>query len=200
MKLWSRFCRVLAIGLVIPGKILRNLVARLLKPCFRSAGTKVRFSPFDRFDFHEIDIGDDVFIASGAWFAGRKIRIGSHVMFGPRVMIQAGAHQFRGTDGWMSGQPEVDREKVKGVIIEDNVWIAANVTLIDGAFVGEGSVIGAGSLVSGVIPPNSIAVGVPARVIRPRLDELGLEEYSLPIKVGWEGISVQLPLPPIRRP
>ncbi len=164
----------------------RRVCMLVVKSCFKSAGSKVRFNPFDHFDHSEIEIGDDVFIGSGAWFAGRKISIGSHVMFGPGVMIQAGAHQLRAVAGWMSEEKEMPREEVKGVTIQDNVWIAANVTLIDGAFVGEGSVIGAGSLVTGSIPPNSIAVGAPAKVIKPRLDEEGLRTY-LAFRSGRKG-------------
>ena len=54
------------------------------------------------------------------------------------------------------------------VVIEDDVWIGARVILLSGAHIGEGSVISAGSVVSNKIPPYSIAVGNPARVIANR--------------------------------
>jgi acetyltransferase-like isoleucine patch superfamily enzyme len=57
----------------------------------------------------------------------------------------------------------------QGITIEDDVWVGSNAIFLDGAHVGRGSVIGAGSVVRGNIPPYSIAVGVPARVIRSRM-------------------------------
>jgi acetyltransferase-like isoleucine patch superfamily enzyme len=57
---------------------------------------------------------------------------------------------------------------VAKVIIEDDVWIGANATILPGVRVGKGSVIGAGSVVTNDIPEYSIAVGIPARVISKR--------------------------------
>ena len=56
----------------------------------------------------------------------------------------------------------------QGVFIEDDVWIGAHVTVTDGVRIGKGSVIGAGAVVTRDIPPYSVAVGVPARVIKSR--------------------------------
>ena len=52
------------------------------------------------------------------------------------------------------------------IIIKDNCWIAANVTVCGGVKIGVGSVIAAGSVVTKGIPPNSLARGVPCKVIR----------------------------------
>lgn len=157
----------------IPQLALRPIARRW----FKRIGRNVKFDPLDHFNFHEIEIGDNVFIGPGAWFAGRKIKIGSHVMFGPRVMIQAGRHDYAATNGLMNQQPELPSDRVAGVRIGNDVWIAANVTLIDGACVGDGSVVAAGAVVTGPIPPNSIAAGVPARVIRTRMPASDWETY-----------------------
>ena len=52
------------------------------------------------------------------------------------------------------------------VILEDNVWIGDNVTVLPGVTIGKGSIIGSNAVVSKSIPPYSIAVGIPARVIK----------------------------------
>ena len=52
-----------------------------------------------------------------------------------------------------------------GVVIEDDVWIAANVVLLDGAILRRGCVVGAGSLVREELPPYSVNVGSPTRII-----------------------------------
>jgi acetyltransferase-like isoleucine patch superfamily enzyme len=57
----------------------------------------------------------------------------------------------------------------KGIVIENSVWIGAGAVILDGVRIGTGSVIGAGAVVTKDIPPDSIAVGVPARVIRKRI-------------------------------
>jgi acetyltransferase-like isoleucine patch superfamily enzyme len=53
-------------------------------------------------------------------------------------------------------------------VVEDDCWIGSNVTFLDGVHVGRGCVIGAGAVVNGTIPDNSIAVGVPAKVVGTR--------------------------------
>lgn len=58
------------------------------------------------------------------------------------------------------------RTESKPIIIEDFVWIGCNVTILGGVTVGKGSVIGAGSLVTKDIPPNVMAAGIPAKVIK----------------------------------
>jgi acetyltransferase-like isoleucine patch superfamily enzyme len=59
-------------------------------------------------------------------------------------------------------------ESGEGITIEDDVWIGAGVTVLDGVTIGTGSVIGAGAVVTRDIPSYSVAVGVPAKVIKNR--------------------------------
>ena len=54
----------------------------------------------------------------------------------------------------------------KPITIGDNVWLGGHVIVLPGVTIGDGSVIGAGSVVTGDIPPRSLAVGTPAKVIR----------------------------------
>jgi acetyltransferase-like isoleucine patch superfamily enzyme len=56
----------------------------------------------------------------------------------------------------------------KPVIVDDDVWLGYNVTVLPGVTIGKGSVIGAGSVVTKNIPPYSIAVGNPCKVIGQR--------------------------------
>lgn len=56
--------------------------------------------------------------------------------------------------------------KVKGVCIEDGVWIGNNVLILPGAHIGKKCIIGAGAVVCGRIPPYTISVGNPARPIK----------------------------------
>ncbi|MGE5323689.1 MAG: acyltransferase [Actinomycetota bacterium] len=96
--------------------------------------------------------------SAGAINVGENVIMGQHVCFHPEN------HNFERTDIPIKAQGTTRI----GITIEDDVWVGANVTFLDGAFIGRGSIIGAGSLVRGKIPPHSVAVGAPARVIRTR--------------------------------
>lgn len=110
-------------------------------------------------------IGEETFINTGAIMLDvAPIRIGNRVLIGPRVTLTTAAHpidpNLRATTKLEYGSP---------ITIEDNVWIGASVTIGPGVTIGENSIVGAGAVVMQDVPPNSIAVGVPAKVKR-RLD------------------------------
>ena len=90
--------------------------------------------------------------------------MGSNVIMGQKVSFHAENHLYDRMDLLIRHQGTT----CQGIVIEDNCWIGSNVTILDGAHIATGCVIGAGSIVKGYIPPNSIAVGAPARVIRGR--------------------------------
>lgn len=93
-----------------------------------------------------------------------KIRIGNHVRIAPNVMILGANHNFE------DGNRPIHEQGLtfKTITIEDDVWIAGRVNIMAGVTIGKGSVIGAGSVVTKDIEPYSIAVGVPAKVIKKR--------------------------------
>lgn len=113
-----------------------------------------------------IVIGDHVDIGNGTIFYASKtggIRIGSNTLIAAQSYIIDSDH---GTEkGQLIRKQLLSTDKIT---IGEDVWLAANVTVLKGSDIGEGAVIGAKSLVKGEIPPNSIAVGVPAKVIKER--------------------------------
>lgn len=98
--------------------------------------------------------------------AGEKgtIIIGDNVMIGPNTLLRAEDHRFDRTDIPMCEQGHNSGK----IIIENDVWIGANAVITRDVTIGTGSVIGAGAVVTHDIPPYSVAVGVPARVIKSR--------------------------------
>jgi len=96
--------------------------------------------------------------------AAGGVQIGSQVIMGQHVSFHAENHHYDDLDTPIKEQ-ETRRQ---GIIIEDNCWIGSNATFLDGAWVRTGCVIGAGSVVRGNIPELSVAVGVPAKVVKVR--------------------------------
>jgi acetyltransferase-like isoleucine patch superfamily enzyme len=108
----------------------------------------------------EIRVGRNVFINQNCTFYDLGgLDIADDVMIGPNVSLITSSHPI---------EPSQRRSGViaKPIVIERNVWIAAGATIIGGVTVGENSVIAAGSVVTQDVPPNTLAGGNPARVIR----------------------------------
>lgn len=99
--------------------------------------------------------------------AAGPIAIGENVIMGQHISFHAENHNYDQVDIPITCQGT----RRKGIVIEDDCWVGANTTFLDGARVGRGCVIAAGSLVRGEIPPYSIAVGAPARILRSRLPQ-----------------------------
>lgn len=141
---------------------LRYLVIKLFSPKIISTGISEGVTLFFPWNI-EIDknstLNQGVFLNG---FAG--IKIGEGVRIAPNVSIQSVNHNFENPDEFIYKQGF----KCAKVVIEDDVWIGTNVCINMGVTIGQGSVIGAGSIVVKDIPPYSIAVGVPAKVIRKR--------------------------------
>ncbi|WP_392535749.1 DapH/DapD/GlmU-related protein [Nostoc sp. C117] len=112
-----------------------------------------------------IHIDEDTFIGPNVCIEGPgNIKIGKHCMIAAQSGIYANNHNFADPMEPMKYQG-VTR---KGIVIEDDCWLGHGVTVLDGVTIGKGSVIGAGAVVNKDIPPFSIAVGIPARVVKNR--------------------------------
>ena len=88
-----------------------------------------------------------------------EVVIGVNVLFGPNVTIVTANHPKS------PKEREENLEFGAKVVIENNVWLAAGVTVCPGVTIGENSIIGAGSVVTKSIPKNVVAYGVPCKVI-----------------------------------
>ncbi len=113
----------------------------------------------------QIKICRETFIGPYTCMAGPgRIHIGEYCMIASHCGIYANNHIF--TD--LSRPMRLQGETAEGIVIEDDCWLGTGVKVLDGVRIGRGCVIGAGAVVTKDIPPYSIAVGVPAKVIRTR--------------------------------
>lgn len=96
-------------------------------------------------------------------WAGREsavIRIGNNVLTGPNVQMIAYNHYLE--DGVTLPEHFCEQD----IIVEDTVWLGADVILLAGAKIGQGTIVGAGAVVVGELPPHTVCVGVPAKPIK----------------------------------
>jgi acetyltransferase-like isoleucine patch superfamily enzyme len=111
-------------------------------------------------------IGDDVFMGHFSSFAvAEKIEIGDncHISSGVKIFDNDG-HPLNPSER-KEGFP-VTKERIKPVKLCNNVWVGANAIILKGVTIGENSIVGAGAVVTGDLPPNCIAAGNPAVLIR----------------------------------
>jgi len=130
----------------------------------RSALTLFSRCSLTTFPGAEIRIGNNVGLNGTAITSKKRIQIGDGTMIAPNVIIvDSDFHAQWPPDGrFISSTRDADRE----VVIGKNVWIGMNTVIVKGSRIGDNSIIAACSFVVGRIPPNRLAGGNPARVLR----------------------------------
>ena len=114
-----------------------------------------------------VDYGHSITIGAGSWvnygltaLDVAPIRIGDDVLIGPNCSLYTAIHPME------PGPRRAKWESAAPITLEDNVWLGGGVIVCPGVTIGENSIVGAGAVVTRDVPPNSVAVGNPARVIR----------------------------------
>jgi virginiamycin A acetyltransferase len=111
----------------------------------------------------DVVIGRGTVINSGCvLYTGNGIRIGRNVLIAANCTLAPTNHEFSDP-----GRPICEQGFLPdrgGIVIGDDVWIGANCVLLDGTKIGNGCVVGAASLLRGILPPFSLAHGTPAIV------------------------------------
>ena len=119
----------------------------------------------ERADTGYIRIGNNVYIGTGTTLFGHKgLEIGEHALLAQNITITPYSHKFEDPDNPIITQGG----NCEKVILGRDCYLGMNVCVLYSADVGEGSVVGSGSVVVKPIPPFSVAVGNPAKVIRKR--------------------------------
>lgn len=186
MCVWTRIRGIVFHFLYFPYKCKGKLrVGRhvILRGDF-SIGSKVNIESNVKITHHTI-LGNDILIGANVEFRGAQnskicindgttinrntliigqVTIGKNCSIAPNCVIAGSNHIFKEVHLPINKQGL----SFKGITIEDNVWIGAGVIVVDGVTIGEGCVIGAASVITKNIPPYSVVVGNPYKIIRQR--------------------------------
>jgi len=174
-KITKIISKLLAISIIFFYKIIDRALMCVFRSLFKEYGKNVKFFPLNStFSYSTIEIGNNVFIGDRAYFlaTNSSIKIGDKVMFGPNVTIRGGNHSSHIPGKYMFDYLDSDKLPLddQPVIIESDVWVGTNVTILKGVTIGTGSIIAAGSVVTKNVDPYCIYGGVPAKKIKNRFD------------------------------
>lgn len=115
----------------------------------------------------ELVIGADCAINSGTViYTGNGVKLGDAVLIAANCTLAPTNHAFGDRDRRIRDQGFLPSKG--GIVIGDDVWLGANVVVLDGAVIGQGCVVAAGSVVRGELEPYSIYAGVPAKRVGAR--------------------------------
>lgn len=171
-----------------PSFLWDALWAPVWKRCMRHCGKGVYLRPMssDIKGLGNLSVGDGTSIPKGStiYCTDAPCTIGRKVIFGPHPTIITGDHRtdivgkciidVTVADKIVDGEDPYD----KPVVIEDDVWVGANVTILKGVRIGRGSVVAAGAVVTKSFPPYSVIGGVPARLLKMRFTSEKIKEHE----------------------
>ena len=162
---------------LVPGYLWDMLWAPVWKRAMKSCGKGVYLRPMssDIKGLQNLSIGDGTSIPKGSTFycTEAPLTIGRKVIFGPNPTIITGDHRIDIIGKYIIDVTTSEKlpENDEAVVIEDDVWCGANVTILKGVTIGHGCVVAAGAVVTQSFPPYSIIGGVPAKLIKMRFSE-----------------------------
>lgn len=183
----------LAYMLILSSRVTKRVHERLTRHAFAQFGGNFRFDPNGTYTYSTIYIGDHVSIGIGAVIfavAPAYIEIRNNVMLGPHVSLISGDHVFDVPGSYMTDLHVKRPGDDLPITIESDVWIGANATILKGVTIGRGSIVAAGSVVTGSVAPYSIVGGIPARKLRDRFahEEMAVHELFLGPETRLRGL------------
>lgn len=128
-----------------------------------------------------ISIGDDFFAGPNFYISTNryaKVVFGDAVMFGPDVMVLGGNHDYSYAELHLRFNESED-PSAQDIKIASGSWVGARAVILSGADIGEGAIVGACSVVNKKIPPYTVAVGAPVRIVKPRFQSVAELELCL---------------------
>lgn len=169
---------------LMPAYLWDKLWASVWEQGMKHCGKGVYLRPMssDIKGVENLSVGDGTSIPKGStiYCTDAPLTIGRKVIFGPRPTIITGDHRIDIVGKYIIDVTVNEKlpENDAPVVIEDDVWCGANVTILKGVTIGRGSVVAAGAVVTKSFPPYSIIGGVPAKLIKMRFTEEQIREHE----------------------
>lgn len=143
--------------------IINRLASRKLIKKYEKEGLCLE-PPFTIFHKENLSFDAPVYVGPDSWLELKgRLHIGKGTIIGPRIKVHTSNHNYEG-----DMLPYDELYFAKDVVISENVWIGADVTILPGVHIGEGAVIAACACVTKDVPALSVIGGVPAKVLKMR--------------------------------
>jgi len=166
-------------------EFIRKLYYLKYYSSFKSAGKNVRLSYGGTITRpNELSLGSNIFIGKGFVISARNMVLGNDIMIGPYFLAECDDHVFDLPGRTMFSTRET--RKIEGIKIENDIWIGGHVTVLKGVTIGEGCIIGAGSVVTKSMPPYSICNGIPCKPRKARFSNKDLADHIAQVKTGYD--------------
>lgn len=180
MMIWKILTKLSLMPAYLWDKLWAPVWKRGMKHCGK--GVYLRPMSSDIKGLEKLSVGDGTSIPKGStiYCTEAPLTIGRKVIFGPRPTIITGDHRIDIVGKYIIDVTVDEKlpENDVPVVIEDDVWCGANVTILKGVTIGRGSVLAAGAVVTQSFPPYSIIGGVPAKMIKKRFTEEQIREHE----------------------
>lgn len=169
---------------LLPAYLWDMMWAPVWKRAMRYCGRGVYLRPMssDIKGVRNLSVGDGTSIPKGAtlYCTDAPLTIGRKVIFGPRPTIVTGDHRTNLIGKYIIDVTTEEKlpENDLPVVIEDDVWCGANVTILKGVTIGRGSIVAAGAVVTQSFPPYSVIGGVPAKLLKMRFTPEEIVEHE----------------------
>ena len=153
--------------------VYQKYQVRRLKARLKSCGDKVYIHPTVQIaDPQLVLIGNNCHFQNDCklFGCGGGIEVGESTIFSHEIQVFARNHYYDGED--LKLLPYDERYFCKKVVIGKYVWVGARATILPGVTIGDGAVIGAGSVVTKDVPPCAVVGGNPAKIIKYRNIEM----------------------------
>ncbi len=177
---------------LVPSFLWDKMWAAVWKRCMKHCGKNVYLRPLcsDIKGLWNLSVGDGTSIPRGStiYCTDASCTIGKKVLFGPNPTIITGDHRIDLLGRYIADVTVAEKFEDgvnlydEPVVIEDDVWCGANVTILKGVTLGRGSVVAAGAVVTKSFPPYSIIGGVPAKLIKMRFSGDEIEKHERLLK------------------
>ena len=151
-------------------RMIRNKLAGSL---FMAENATLEVDSFDVYAGSRINVNSGARLTLGSGYLNHdcvidcfeSITVGHRVVISERVVLRdSDNHTVRALGN--SEESFGGKTITAPIVLEDNVWIGMNVTILKGVTIGEGSIVAAGSVVTKDVPPHCLVAGVPAKVIK----------------------------------